>query len=108
MGLLSSNDDNNIDPIKSIVEHLLALDGKYCAHLNVFLAADFLMEVRNRQLYSQVDGEILERLGELAEFWLSNYDFWTMQQNACQSTGRIWQDEQSGYKKLRKLVAQDN
>jgi predicted NACHT family NTPase len=108
VGLLSSNDDNNINPIKSIMEHLLALDGKDCAYLNVFLAADFLMEVRNRQLYSQVDGAILDRLEELAEFWLSNFDPWIMEENVCQSIGRIWKDEQSGYEKLQKLVAQGN
>jgi NACHT domain len=108
VGLLSSDDDNNIDPIKSIVEHLLALDGKYCAHLNVFLAADFLMEVRNRQLYSQMDSEILERLGELAKLSSSDPEYWRISENACQSIGRVWQGEQSGCKKLQELARQDN
>jgi predicted NACHT family NTPase len=106
VGLLSSNDDNNIDPIKSIMEHLLALDGKYCAHLNIFLAADFLMEVRNRQLYSQVDGAILERLGELAKLSSSDFEYWIRSKDACQSIGRVWQGEQSGYKKLQELINQ--
>jgi energy-coupling factor transporter ATP-binding protein EcfA2 len=102
VGLLSSNDDNNIDPIKSIMEHLLALDGKYCAHLNVFLAADFLMEVRNRQLYSQVDGAILARLEELAKLSSS----WEISWDTCRSIGRVWQDKKSGYKKLKELAIQ--
>jgi hypothetical protein len=104
VGLLSSNDDNNIDPIKSIMEHLLDLDGKGCDYLNVFLAADFLMEVRNRQLYSQVDGAILERLGELAKLSSSfNLKDWKISNNVCHSIGRVWQGEQSGYKKLQEL-----
>jgi hypothetical protein len=107
VGLLSSDDVNNIDPIKSIMEHLLALDGKGCAHLNVFLAADFLMEVRNRQLYSQVDGAILERLGELAKLLSSDFvKYAIISMNACQSIGRVWKGEQSGYKKLQELVGQ--
>jgi hypothetical protein len=111
VGLLSSSDDNNIDPIKSIMEHLLSLDGKGCAHLNVFLAADFLMEVRNRQLYSQVDGAILERLGELAKLSSlsdddDNFDYWDISWDACQSIGKAWQGEQSGHKKLQELAIQ--
>jgi predicted NACHT family NTPase len=109
VGLLSSNDDNNIDPIESIMKHLLALDGQGCAHLNVFLAADFLMEVRNRQLYSQVDGEILERLGELAKLSSSfSLENWGLSQSACQSIGRVWQGEQPGCKKLQELIAHGN
>jgi predicted NACHT family NTPase len=110
VGLLSSNDDNNIDPIKSIMEHLLALDGKGCAHLNVFLAADFLMEVRNRQLYSQVDGAILARLVGLAKLSSASFNFkdWEISKNTCQSIGRVWQGEQSGYKKLKELFDHGN
>jgi predicted NACHT family NTPase len=105
VGLLSSNDDNNIDPIKSIMEHLLKLDGKSCAYLNVFLAADCLIEVRNRQLYSQVDRVILEQLGELAKLSSSfNREDWNISWGACQSIGRAWKGEQSGYKKLQELV----
>lgn len=110
VGLLSSNDESNRDPIESIMKQLLDLDGKSCAHLNVFLAADFLMEVRNRQLYSQMDGAILERLGELAKSSLLsfNLDNWKLSHNACQSIGRVWQGEQSGYKKLQELAVQRN
>jgi hypothetical protein len=93
-----------LDPIESIMEHLLALDGKGCAYLNVFLATDFLMEVRNRQLYSQVDGAILERLEELAKLSSSfNFEDWKISSNACLSIGRVWQGEQFGYKKLQEL-----
>jgi predicted NACHT family NTPase len=103
VGLLSSDDDNNIDPIRSIMEHLLAQDGEKQAYLNVCLAADFLTEVRNRQLYSHVDGEILERLGELAK--LSSFE---ISNKACQTIGRVWQGEQSGCKKMQELARQGN
>jgi predicted NACHT family NTPase len=104
VGLLSSDDDNNINAIKSIMKHLLKRDGKDCDYLNVFLAADFLMEVRNRQLYSQVDGATLNRLGKLAKLSLGNL----ISHNACNSIGIVWQGEESGCKKLQELSNQGN
>jgi predicted NACHT family NTPase len=109
VGLLSSNDDNNIVPIRSIIEHLFEQDGKDSDYLNVFLSADFLMEVRNRQLYSPVDRAILDRLGELAKIPISfDIDNLLLSVKTFQTIIRVWQGEQSGYKKLQELARQGN
>jgi hypothetical protein len=85
------------------MEHLLAKDGKDSEYLNVFLAADFLMEVRNRQLYDQVDRVILACLGKLSQPPPLSIKDWNISRNVCESIGRIWQDERVGCEKLQEL-----
>jgi predicted NACHT family NTPase len=100
-----------------IIDYLMALDGEEEKFINLFLAAECLLEVRNRKAIKSTDIQLLKNLKSLTKYDL-NYDdepdvdevnlVWKIHIQSVSAVATIWKDDPDTLPWLKQRATNDD